>query len=661
MPRVLTCPNGHRWQMADGPSSDSGDTDLVCPVCGGVGERPTAAADQHASTSVNTVRMSQAEPTSSRLFTEAAPLLPNYEMLETLGHGGMGIVYKARDRARGRFVAIKVIRQDRLQHAEAVRRFRREAEAAARLAHPNVVLVYESDHEGDTHFLVMEYVAGVTLQRLLEQEGPQPVALACDYVRQAALGLQHAHEQGLVHRDVKPANLMLSRVAAVGGGEPLRLVKILDMGVARLYQVGSSPVESLTTLTQDGTVIGTADFIAPEQLEDPHGADIRADLYSLGCTFYVLLTGRVPFPGGTLIQKLDRQRWETPPAVDQLRRDVPAAVVAVVRRLMAKKPAERYQTPAELADALQRLAGAGHVAAQARPAPVRALRVLAGHTDAVRAVAVAPDGVLALSGGRDRTARLWDVATGREVRSFAAAAEVNAVAFAPDGGRVLWASGAGVRLADAGSGAEVMRFSGHTDTVKALALFADGTRVVTGGDDRTVRVWDAQSGREVYRFTKHTAAVTCVAVLPGGAQVLSGSRDQALILWDVRTGNEVQRFAAPKGQVLSVAVSADGRHALSGHFDTVARLWEIAGGRELRRLQGHRQMVNAAVFCAGDRRVLTASGDQTLRLWDLDSGCEVGCFEGHTAAVTCVAVSPAGILALSGGADRTLRVWPLPG
>src|SRR5262249_53503440 len=153
------------------------------------------------------------------------------------------------------------------------------------------------------------------------------------------------------------------------------LVKVLDMGVARLYHLAQSPEESLTTLTRDGSVIGTPDYIAPEQLEDPHGADIRADLYSLGCTFYFLLTGQVPFPGGTLIQKLDRQRKEGPLSVDQLRAEVPAAVAAVVRRLMAKKPADRYRTPGELAGVLEHLAKTGQLPGGHQPAPLREEKV----------------------------------------------------------------------------------------------------------------------------------------------------------------------------------------------------------------------------------------------------------------------------------------------
>jgi serine/threonine protein kinase len=588
--------------------------------------------------------------------THALPVIEGYQILSEAGRGGMGIVYRARQLSTGRLVAVKVIRKDRLIHEESVQRFRREAKAAARLAHPNIVLVYDYDHHGDMHYLVMEFVDGVTLQALVDQDGPLPVTHACDFMRQVASGLDHAHEQALVHRDIKPANLIVTRTGPAG----TPLVKILDMGVARLYRMNGSLVDSLTTLTQAGAVIGTADYVGPEQLENPHDADIRADLYSLGCTFYFLLTGQVPFPGGTLIQKLDRQRWQTPAAVNQLRPEVPAGLVAVIRKLMAKTPAERYQTPKELLADLDELARTGEVASVSRHELILESQRLEGHGAGVTAVAFSADGKYLLSGGRDRTLRLWEAASGKELRTLSLPQEVNAVAFAPESDRVLSANGVSVRTWDVSSGKEIGRFSGHTDAVRCLALVPQDHRAVSGGDDRTVRVWDVQSGREILRFGRHTNAVTCVAV-SAAALVLSGGRDQTLRLWDLRNGEEIRRFAVPKGHVLSVAFSPDGRLALSGHFDTVLRLWEVPSGRELRRFQGHKQMVTAGVFSPNGRHALSASQDRTVRLWDLDSGCEAGCCEGHTQGVTSLAWSPSAPLAVSGGQDKSLRLWPMPG
>jgi tRNA A-37 threonylcarbamoyl transferase component Bud32 len=271
-------------------------------------------------------------------------VLGSYILLERLGEGGMGQVFKARNWKLGRVVALKVIRKDRLANPDAVRRFRREVQAAAALSHPNIVHAYDADEIGGTHLLVMECLEGATdLARLVAKSGPLPVAQATEYVRQAALDLQHAFERGLVHRDIKPQNLL---VTADG-----RMVKILDMGLARLDH-STADAERSSTMTQEGAIMGTPDYIAPEQAMGSHDVDIRADVYSLGCTFYQLLTGQVPFPGGTLMQKLDGHRFHEPKPVEELRPDVPPAAAAVVRKLMAKKPEERYQTPAEVAAAL---------------------------------------------------------------------------------------------------------------------------------------------------------------------------------------------------------------------------------------------------------------------------------------------------------------------
>ena len=282
--------------------------------------------------------------------------LGQYVLVERLGEGGMGTVYKARHRRMERDVALKVIRRERLNNREAVRRFRQEIQAAARLAHENVVMAYDADQAGDVHFFAMEYVEGPTLSRLVHERGALPVRDACDFIRQAALGLQHAHEMGMVHRDIKPSNLLFSKSGRV---------KILDMGLARLQTPPEA--QGQTRLTQEGLVMGTPDFLAPEQARSAHWADIRSDLYALGCTFYFLLAAQPPYPDGTLTEKLVQHCVDPPPDLSRIRVGIPPAILGVLRRLMAKRPEDRFQTPAEVARALEPFC---HERAASRALPV---------------------------------------------------------------------------------------------------------------------------------------------------------------------------------------------------------------------------------------------------------------------------------------------------
>lgn len=295
-------------------------------------------------------------------------LLGSYVLQERLGQGAMGEVFKGRNWKLGQVVAIKLIHKAHLANADVARRFHREIRAAAQLNHVNIVRALDADEVGGTLLLVMEYVeGGIDLYQLVKQAGPLAVDRACDYVRQAALGLQHAWECDVIHRDIKPANLLLTAQRDI--------VKILDMGLARLLGGGQ---EGLSTMTREGVVMGTPDYLAPEQAEDARLADIRSDLYSLGCSFYFLLAGRAPFRGKTTVATLLKHRMEEAAPIEQLRSEVPPAVGAVVRRLLAKRPEERYQTPAELAAALAPLpdqaipvsatVGAGITAAQVQGA-----------------------------------------------------------------------------------------------------------------------------------------------------------------------------------------------------------------------------------------------------------------------------------------------------
>jgi predicted Ser/Thr protein kinase len=283
---------------------------------------------------------------------------PRFRVVRELGRGGMGVVYLAEHRLMERPVALKVISKSLLEHPEALARFRREVKAAAKLDHKNIVRAYDAEQAGDLHLLVMEYVEGLDLARVLERKGPLPVPHSCHYVRQAALGLQHAHERGMVHRDLKPHNLML--VPDTG------LVKILDFGLARL----ASERQRGRELTGVGAVMGTPEYIAPEQATDARTADIRADVYSLGCTLYCLLAGRPPFQEATAVKLILAHLDQEATPLHKLRPDVPAELSAVVGRMMAKDPAQRFQVPKEVAEALATfIKPGGKPAAVAAPTP----------------------------------------------------------------------------------------------------------------------------------------------------------------------------------------------------------------------------------------------------------------------------------------------------
>ena len=259
----------------------------------------------------------------------------HFELVEYVGGGGMGRVFRAIDTRLGRTVALKVLSPDQAAGADALQRFQNEAQSAARLDHENIVRIHFVGEDRGLSYIVFEFVEGINVRLLVERKGPLPLAEALSYTLQVAEALTHADARGVVHRDIKPSNVLIT---------PEGRVKLIDMGLARLRNGDPATAD----LTQSGVTLGTFDYISPEQARDPRNADIRSDIYSLGCTLFYMLAGQPPFPEGTVLQKLLQHQGDQPPDIRQFRADLPEELSRVLRKMMAKDPRHRYATSTEL-------------------------------------------------------------------------------------------------------------------------------------------------------------------------------------------------------------------------------------------------------------------------------------------------------------------------
>ncbi len=655
------------------------------------------------------------EESGSHKLSPTPPVeIPGYEILGAIGVGGMGVVYKARQLNLDRTVALKVINEAYLGNRLAIQRFQREAMVAARLAHPNIVTIYQAGRVGDYHFIAMEYVNGTTLQRLVEDAGFLSVPKACEYMRQAALGLQHAHERGLVHRDIKPPNLMVANNGQV--------LKILDMGLARM--VAQDEPTPGVMMTQRGVFMGTPDFVAPEQALDARNADIRADLYSLGCTFYYILTGQLPFPSETVLEKLDKHRWTMPTPVHLVREDIPEGLPEILDRMMAKKPTDRFQTPGEIAKALASFCPHDSMASlvlpplsvtmelppladdpstadgivtgaeylEAKPAPTPSLSIepivlneepiwpeamldaplgeigcWRGHTAPVMAVSFLRDGRRVVSASRDGSLRVWDAVTGEMKHHWQVGDHpITCMALASSTNYVLTGDDSNtVRLWNLNEGRQRLVLPSLTMRISSIAISSDGRSALTGTSDGIVRLWNLENGSRVRRFEGHRDEVHTVAFSRDGKRVLSGGRDFTIRLWDTVTGRQLKCvddwLSGHRKAVITDAIfTKNGQRMLSAGSDHVICLWNVLSGRMMARFQGHKGWVYSVAFSPNEQRILSGSGDKTVRLWDIGRERESVIFAGHTARVTSVAFSLDGLFAISGSYDQTLRLWRLP-
>jgi serine/threonine protein kinase len=591
-----------------------------------------------------------------------------YLILVRLGEGGAGQVFKACHLTLNRLVALKVIRQDLVEDAEAIGRFYREMAVVGQLSHPNVVHAFDAGPVGSVHVLVMEYVEGTDLNQLIKKSGPLAVAESCDYIRQAALGLQHAHERGLVHRDIKPANLLVGRTAAGFG-----TVKIADLGLARLRQSAGDLTLSPTLTPRGSALMGTPDYLAPEQALDFHGADIRADIYSLGCTFYYLLTGQPPFPGN-LTEKLLRHQQEEPPALERFRGDVPSGLSALLRKMMAKRPADRWQTPADVAAALVDL---GH-GARTRIRPVNRRRWLA---------AVGTGGVLVLGGVAARL--LWPseatpsastgapalapmpsapapspldrlalqkieggtMSGGDGTRPFQAfpwpvAGGISGIAIRPDAGLVAAATCAGPILLWDAVTLKTRSLPGHAGGTLWVAFAADKRTLASGGiKDNVVKLWDVNEGTGSANCKGHTAAVTCGTFAANGL-LATGDAGGDINLWDLAAGGKPTRLGRRYAHVFSLDFAPDGRTLASGGYcpstrDPSALLWDVVA-RQLRMPLDGNGVGRVAFAPDGKMLAVARNTNVDVERYDVATGNKRISLRGHRQTLRAVAYSPDG-------------------
>lgn len=566
-------------------------------------------------------------PPGERKEPAVGDMVGKYKLTCMLGKGAMGVVFEAEDTLLKRNVALKLLAEKVAEDPQLRQRFVQEARNAVQLQHPNLVGIYEIDQRGDSYYIAMELMRGISGEDYLKQYGPYEWSAATRVLAEACRGLAAAHALHIVHRDIKPNNILHGEDGSV---------KLADFGLAK--QLGEN-----LSITQAGTQLGTPGYMSPEAARG-EPLDARSDIYSLGATYYTLLTGKLPYEGKvTIPQMMLAHCYDPVPDPRALRPDLPEGCAGIIQKAMAKHPDERYQTAQELLADLEALIAdpVGFQMGVSRPAPQ------------ISPVAAPPETTLPKRIGLQklRHVRFWIWAGAGILALGMAFAFLLSLKSAKEANQQLASDTAQFKIALRAT------IHAHERSVRTAVFSPDGTRLATGGGDAAVRLWDPQTRKETAVFPNPNGTVLSVAFSPDGAAVAAASAGGTITLWETATGRALATLEGHDGEVQCVVFSPDGQWLASAGYDRTVRLWDVTTREAKAVLKVHNEPVRAVSFSPDGQWLASASWDRTVRIWAVATARERAVLPGHHGMVLDVAFSPAGDLLASAGADQTVKLW----
>jgi serine/threonine protein kinase len=573
--------------------------------------------------------------------------LAHFDVMRILGRGGMGLVLEAFDSRLHRNVALKVLDPDLAGDEIAKQRFCREARAAASITHENVVAVHQVEKaaEGSLPFLVMQVIAGESLEQRLARDKKLPFREIVRIGMQAAHGLAAAHEQGLIHRDIKPGNILLEA--------PHDRVKLTDFGLARA-------VEDVK-LTSTGFVSGTPLYMAPEQAMG-ESADSRSDLFSLGAILYEMCAGQPPFPGNSALAILKQIVDTKHRPLRELNPSVPDWLAETIDWLLAKKPADRIQTAGQLAELLEFHWNMMRTTSEdvptvckieARKRTVRNRWIAAGLGSAFLALGLIGGAFLA---NRREASTAASPTTAPVAVLSANAGSIWSVSFDRSGETVAMGVEDGlVRLWDLATQNIKETLNAHRGNAWVARFSPRDDLLATAGDDGLIKLWKP-SQPEPLKIFKHPNGVRALGFAPDGQTFFAGDRDGGLRVWSRESDQAVVEAQQP-GAVYAVAVSSDGETLATGGSDKVVRLWNAKSLGQRLPLEGHAGPIYGLSFDSTGTRLASVGWDKTVRIWDAKSGQLVKSWIGHDADIWAVVFAPKSMTLATGGLDGAVKLW----